>query len=219
MTWSRKPESRTPAAGERGGAVRKNPGAPPTRASLHEAALSYLARGAASASSVTRTLERRIGNWARRAARAGRDAEEVERVAGEARELVPQIVARLGEVGLVNDVAFAVTRAKRMSTSGRSRRAITAHLAQKGVAAVTVREAVVQDSGAELAAAITFARKRRLGPFARQEEELTREERRLAERKQLGTMARAGFDFGVCERVLKMDLAEAEERLRERHEF
>ncbi len=197
-----------------------DPGTAPTCASLHEAALSYLARGAASAASVTKTLERRIGNWARRATRAGRDAENVAQDAAAARELVAGIVARLGEVGLVNDAAFATTRAKRMSSGGRSRRAISAHLAQKGVDAATVREAVSHDAGAELAAAIAFARKRRLGPFARDAEEgETRDARRAAERKALGTMARAGFDFGVCERVLRMDREDADERLRDRREF
>ena len=51
--------------------------APPNRASLHEAALAYLARGAASAESVKKTLERRCANWVRRAVRAGLNAEAV----------------------------------------------------------------------------------------------------------------------------------------------
>jgi len=197
-----------------------DPGVAPTRTALHEAALAYLARGAASEDSVARTLQRRIGNWARRAVRAGRDVDAVAQDAAAARELIAPIVVRLGEVGLVNDSAFAATRARRMSTSGRSRRAITAHLAQKGVTAATVREAVGHDAGAELAAAIAFARKRRLGPFAREEDEpLDRDARRTAERKALGTMARAGFDFAVCERVLRMNRDDADERLRDRREF
>jgi regulatory protein len=197
-----------------------DPGGAPTRASLHEAALSYLARGAASADSVVKTLQRRIGNWARRATRAGRDAETVALDAAKARELIPEIVGRLGEVGLVNDTAFAETRAKRMSSAGRSRRAISAHLAQKGIDAATVREAVPHDASAELAAAIAFARKRRLGPFAREADAgESRDAKRAAERKALGTMARAGFDFGVCERVLRMDRDDADERLRDRREF
>ena len=211
-TRKKKPRAARPRNGD--------PGVAPTRAALHEAALAYLARGAASADSVAKTLQRRIGNWARRALRAGRDGEAIAQDAAAARELIAPIVERLGEVGLVNDAAFAANRAKRMSTSGRSRRAITAHLAQKGVAATTVREAVGHDVGAELAAAIAFARKRRLGPFAREEAEpLDRDARRVAERKALGTMARAGFDFGVCERVLRMDRDDADERLRDRREF
>lgn len=197
-----------------------DPGAAPTRASLHEAALSYLARGAASADSVAKTLQRRIGNWARRATRAGRDSEAVAHDMAAARELIAVIVGRLGEVGLVNDTAFAETRAKRMSSAGRSRRAISAHLKQKGVDAATVREAVPNDGSTELAAAIAFARKRRLGPFARDTEEVaSRDDKRAAERKALGTMARAGFDFSVCERVLRMDRDDADERLRDRREF
>jgi regulatory protein len=169
---------------------------------------------------VGKTLERRIANWARRSVRAGRDAEGIASDVARARELVPEIVARLREVGLVNDGSFAEMRAKRMSSAGRSRRAITAHLAQKGVDAATVREAVPHDAGAELGAAVAFARKRRLGPYARDEDVPThRDERRAAERKALGTMARAGFDFGVCERVLRMSRDEADERLRDRREF
>lgn len=205
--------------GKPGGRRLAKPSPAPTRASLHEAALAYLARGAATADSVKKTLERRIGNWSRRAVRAGLDAEAVALDAAAARELIPAIVDRLREVGLVNDVTFAENRAKRMSCSGRSRRAISAHLAQKGVDAATVREAVTVDAGAELAAAIAFARKRRIGPFSRDEVPADRDERRAAERKALGAMARAGFDFNVCERVLKMDRDDADTRLRDRREF
>ena len=197
-----------------------DPGGAPTGASLHEAALSYLARGAASTDSVVRTLRRRIGNWARRALRAGRDAEQVASEAAAARALVDELVSRLGEVGLVNDPVFAQTRAKRMSSAGRSRRAIAAHLTTKGIDAATVREAVAHDASAELAAAIALARKRRLGPFAREEVAVeSRDAARAAERKALGTLARAGFDFSVCERALRMNREDAEAILRDRREF
>ncbi len=209
----------TPKKKAKGRRGPSDPGAAPTRASLHEAALAYLARGAASADSVTKTLARRVMNWARRASRVGREAEVVASQAAAARELIPEIVARLREVGLVNDTAFAEARAKRMSNAGRSRRAINAHLAQKGVDAATVREAVSLDAGAELAAAIAFARKRRIGPFARDAAPDDRDAKRAVERKALGTMARAGFDFSVCERVMRMDRDDADERLRDRREF
>ena len=209
--------NRAKATGKRGP---REPGAAPTRATLHEAALAYLARGAATADSVKKTLERRIGNWARRSVRAGRDAEGVVRDTATARELIAEIVARLREVGLVNDSTFAENRAKRMSTAGRSRRAISAHLAQKGVDAATVREAVPHDAGAERGAALTVARKRRIGPFASEDDvPAARDAKREAERKALGTMARAGFDWNVCERVMRMNRDDADERLRERREF
>ncbi|MEA2747082.1 MAG: regulatory protein [Myxococcales bacterium] len=199
----------------------REPGPAPSRAALHEAALAYLARGAATADSVKKTLERRIGNWARRSVRAGRDAEGIAGDAAKARDLIAEIVGRLREVGLVNDTAFAENRARRMSGAGRSRRAISAHLAQKGVDAATVREAVPHDAGAELHAALQFARKRRIGPFAESDADAPRDRdaRRDAERKSLGTLARAGFDWNVCDRVMRMNREDAEERLRERREF
>ena len=152
--------------------------------------------------------------------RAGREAEGITTDAAKARELVPEIVGRLREVGLVNDTTFAENRAKRMSSAGRSRRAIAAHLTQKGVDAATVREAVPHDAGAELGAALAFARKRRIGPFASTDDMLEgRDPKREVERKALGAMARAGFDWNVCDRVMRMDRNDAEERLRERREF
>jgi regulatory protein len=198
----------------------REPGPAPSRPALHEAALAYLARGAATADSVKKTLERRIGNWARRSVRAGRDPETIAGDAAKARELIAEIVGRLCEVGLVNDATFAENRARRMSNAGRSRRAISAHLAQKGVAAATVREAVPHDAGAELHAALQFARRRRIGPFASEEEAtVDREARRAAERKALGALARAGFDWSVCDRVIRMRRDDADERLRERRDF
>ena len=79
------------------------------------------------ADSVAKTLQRRIGNWARRAARACRDAEAIAHDAATARDLIAPIVERLGEVGLVDDAAFATNRAKRTSTSERWPLEVTFH--------------------------------------------------------------------------------------------
>ncbi|AKV04031.1 Regulatory protein recX [Labilithrix luteola] len=182
---------------------------------LHEAALAYLARSAATAAGVKKTLERRVANWAQRAVRSGRDVETVENEASRAREAIAPVVARLREVGLVNDAAFANARARSLSRSGRSRRAIEAHLTAKGASEEIVREALPNRHEDELGAAITFARKRRLGPFARERDELTAADRQAAKQKALATMARAGFDFRTSDRVLRMDLEQAEEHLRE----
>jgi regulatory protein len=77
-----------------------------------------------------------------------------------------------------------------------------------------------QDAGAELAAALAFARKRRIGPFAAEDEvPADREARRVVERKALGAMARAGFDWNVCDRVMRMSRDDADEHVRGRREF
>jgi regulatory protein len=195
--------------------TRADPGPAPAREALHEAALAYLARGAATAAVVGRVLDRKVAAWARRAVRAGRDAEEVASDAARSREAIAPIVARFGEVGLVNDTSFATSRARSLAQAGRSRRAIQAHLTAKGVAAAIVREALPDDPSRELASALAFARKRRIGPFLRDEdaEELTKEERRKRSQKAIAAMARAGFGWSVAERVLAMDREQADARL------
>ncbi|MBX3214033.1 MAG: RecX family transcriptional regulator [Labilithrix sp.] len=186
-----------------------DPGPAPARAALHEAALSYLARGSATAATLTRALDRKVANWARRAERARRDPELVAADVATCRESIAAIVARFREVGLIDDAAYAASRARSLSRAGRSRRAISAHLAAKGVAAETVREALPTDANVELAAALAFARKRRIGPYARE----AADDDRAARQKALAAMARAGFAFGTCERALGMELEEADERL------
>ena len=186
-----------------------DPGPAPTRNVLHEAALAYLARGSATAATLRRVLDRKVATWARKAARAARDPELIAADLASCREAIEAIVARFREVGLINDAAYATSRARSLSRAGRSRRAISAHLAAKGVDAETAREALPNDAGIELDAAIAFARKRRLGPYARE----TDTQDRSTKQKALAAMARAGFGWSTCERALGMDREQADERL------
>ncbi len=163
-------------------------------AALHEAALAYLARRPATAAMMTRVLERR-------ARKKGLELDEVG-------ETIRKVVARLVEVGLVDDATFAASRVKRLERAGRSSRAIAAHLAQKGVRSEVARTALTRDHDADFDAALVLAKKRRIGPFAR-EAAIDRE----ARNKELGILARAGFDRATAERALRMDRDEAEERL------
>ena len=188
-----------------------DPGPVPTRDVLHEAALAYLARSAATAATLGRVLDRKIATWARKAGRAQRDPELVAADLASCRESIEAIVARFREVGLINDAVYAKSRARSLSRAGRSRRAISAHLAAKGVDAETAREAIPSDAGTELDAAIAFARKRRIGPYARE----TDTQDQKSKQKALAAMARAGFGWSTCERALGMDREQAEERLAE----
>ena len=164
-------------------------------ADLHEVALAYLARRPASAAMMTRVLERR-------ARKKGVDLDDVA-------DAIRSVVARLVEVGLVDDASFAASRVDRLGRAGRSSRAIAAHLAQKGVRADVARAALVtRDASADLDAALVLTRKRRIGAFAR-----TPATGPDARRKELGILARAGFDRSTAERALRIDREEAEERL------
>ncbi len=165
----------------------------PSEAALHEAALAHLARYATTEAGLLRVLERRIARWRRS---ASGDAEALAAEEAAARVAVRRIVARLAAAGGVDDAAFARARAERLHRSGRSRRAIAAHLAARGVAAETARAALPEAPESELAAALTLARRRRLGPF--------RIAPPPAPGRELAMLARAGFSQAIAEQALAM---------------
>ena len=167
----------------------------PDRAALHEAALRHLSRFAATEAGLLRVLERRIMRWQHAAGES--DAAAAPHRA-EARAVVQGLVA----AGMIDDAGFATARAARLVRAGRSRRAVSAHLAAKGVDAETAGDAL-PDPAAEFSAAVAFARRRRIGPFAADPEETDDAQRRLA------MFARAGFPREIAERVLRLAPDEA----------
>lgn len=179
-------------------------GPAPDAAGLHDAALDYLARYAATEAGLRRVLERRVDRWARRAAAVG-DAETIAGEAAAARAMVNEVVARLVAAGAVNDAAYAESRARNLVRAGRSRASAVAYLAAKGVDPATARAALPHDESSELAAAVVLARKRRIGPFR-----LGDSPDEPGRRRELGMLARAGFSQDVARRALAMDTDAAE---------
>jgi regulatory protein len=201
--------------GGSGGARRKPrpagptpPGPVPTEALLREAALNHLARFSATETGLRRVLERRVDRWARRSEAAGEPPEAVAPRAAEAKGHAAAVARKMVEDGAVDDAAFAAARVRRLSRGGRSRRAIAAHLAAKGVARGTADAALPDDEEAELDAALSFCRRRRTGPFAPGGP--LPPDARL---KALAALARAGFARGVAEAALDTPPEEAEARL------
>lgn len=182
-------------------------GRPPDAARLREAALAHLARFAATEVALRRVLERRVDRWARAAEAEGQDRETIAAAAAAARAAAAEVARAMVAAGAVDDAAFAESRARRLARAGRSRRAIAAHLAAKGIAAETAGATLPDDPEAELAAALAFCRRRRIGPFARATEDAE------ARRRALAAMARGGFAQGLARRALAMEPDEAEERL------
>ncbi|GBR43566.1 regulatory protein RecX [Gluconobacter roseus] len=188
----------------------------PDAASLREAALAHLARFATTEQGLRQVLDRRLRRWGVRASRAGLPNEDIESTIAAIRPAIDGIVASMTDLGAVDDAGYARNRAVSLTRTGRSRRAVEAHLANKGVDQDTTREALNDSLGersdssaqdAELAAALVLARKRRLGPFQRPDRE---EEEPL---KALGVFARNGFSRDVAQSVLDMDPDEAEDRI------
>ncbi|NHN83518.1 regulatory protein RecX [Acetobacter musti] len=209
-------------------------GPPPDQAALREAALAHLARFATTERGLTQVLERRIGRWARRAAEDGVSSDEIAGVTARLMPLCAVVAGKMAELGAVDDSSFARARAARLTRSGQSRRSVEARLAAKGVATSTVAEVLDETLGederardSELAAALVFARKRRVGPFgggtsgsdvsddgaAGLADEAERQAAQKQDARILAAFARAGFTRDVAMRALAMDRDEAGERI------
>ena len=175
---------------------------------LRALGLDYATRYGGTTASMARILDRRIQRWERAMLSAG-DA-DVDAVAGQVavlKQTAAKVVASLAALGAVDDAAFAKGRARRLRRSGRSRRAVLAHLGAKGVAATLADAAAPEDEAAEFMAALAFARRRRVGPFARDGEP---EDRMRA----LAAFGRAGFSGAMARRALECDPEEAQDSLR-----
>jgi regulatory protein len=174
----------------------------PTAATLRDRALAHLARYTATEAGLARVLARGVDRWARHAAADGTDPEQVAAQAATARAAVRGVVTQLAAAGAVSDAAFAESRVRNLLRGGRSRRAVAAHLAAKGVAAETAKAALETGEIDDLSAALVLARRRRIGPFRAGDEDHKRE---------LAMLARAGFSQDIASRALRMEREEAEE--------
>ncbi|WP_158929720.1 regulatory protein RecX [Acidisphaera sp. S103] len=177
---------------------------PPDAGSLYQAALTHLARYAATEAGLRGVLMRRVDRWARLQA----DPDAAEPAVAAARQAVEAVIGRLVQAGAVSDAAFAESRAKSLVHGGQSNRSIQARLIAKGVAPELARDASVNDADTELAAALVLVRKRRIGAY------------RLADgadatvrMKELGLLARAGFSRDIAERALNTSREDAEQRI------
>lgn len=182
-------------------------GPAPDAGRLREAALLHLARFAATEAGLVRVLQRRVARWAQRAEAEGQDSATIARVTAEGRAAALEVARRLAQAGAVDDAAFAASRARRLTQGGRSRRAIAAHLAAKGVAAPTAEAALEEQAADELIAALGHLRRRRAGPFAATPPDAA------ARLKALAALARAGFPREVAQHALDLPPEVAEERL------
>ncbi|GIK97353.1 MAG: recombinase RecX [Alphaproteobacteria bacterium] len=176
---------------------RRRGGGPVTAETLRDQALRYLARFSSSAANLRRVLRRKVERSA--------ELYGTDRDAGLAE--VERLVTRLTASGAVDDGRFAEGRAASLFRRGASRRAIAATLAAKGVDGAQIETALAGlgelAADPELAAAVAYARRRRIGPWRAGDA-------RVAWRgKDLAALARAGFALGIARRVIEADSAEA----------
>ncbi|HRY23087.1 MAG: RecX family transcriptional regulator [Geminicoccaceae bacterium] len=175
----------------------------PTPERLRRRALAYLERFSTSRAHLGTVLRRR----------ALREAETLELEAAPVEAAIEALLDDLVRLGLVDDRAFAETRARRLVEKGRPARRIVQELAAKGVdrnVAMGVLEGLGEETpDLDLAAALAFARRRRLGPWA------VPGGRERTPEQALAAFARAGFPYAVARQVLEaasLDELEAEVR-------
>jgi len=133
----------------------------------------------------------------------------------ESQPIIEATLVRMAELGFLDDRRYALALIKRLRGRGSSRRKIGVRLREKGIGDGLRGELLAElgQGESELEAARAYARRRRLGVYRRAQddnrgnrsaggEEPDREAQRLRRQRELGALARAGFDFDVASRAL-----------------
>ena len=160
---------------------------------LENVALWYLQRFAASSESLRRVLLRRVEKSAR--------AHDTDRTEGAA--MVEDIIARFRETSLLDDRVYAEGRTRSLHRRGIPARGVRARLMAKGVAAEDIEAALVtlaeETPHPDRAAAVAYARRRRIGPWR------SADDREIYRDRDLAALARQGFDYDTARRVIEAE--------------
>ncbi|WP_188235946.1 RecX family transcriptional regulator [Sphingopyxis sp. LK2115] len=153
-------------------------------AKLDELALAYVARFATSRAKLLRYLARKV-----------RESEWLDEC--DAMAACEAIADRMARLRYLDDRQYAAMRGQAMTRRGLGARRVKAQLYVDGIAAADSREAIAAAEREAVAAAVGFARRRRLGPFALRADD----DPRLRER-QVAAFARAGHSPALARRIL-----------------
>ena len=162
----------------------RKPRPPLDAAKLNELALAYVGRFATSRSKLISYLRRKLRErgWSN-------DAEpDLEELAG-----------RLVRLGYVDDRAFAMSKARSLTSRGYGERRVGQALAIAGIAQEDGTEARSLAQAEAVESALRFARRRSIGPFAKTAPDPRDRERALA------AMIRAGHRFGLARAIIDLE--------------
>lgn len=174
-----------------GGRREKRVKPPLTEAKLRDLALHYAARFASTGARLEGYLLRKI-----------RERGLAEDADGRTVEVdVPALVARLVELGYVDDDAYARMRARDLGARGYGARRVEESLRHAGVHEGLRRAHAPGEAESRRAAAL-MARKKRLGPFGGQAEGGDPLARRKAHEKAVAAMLRAGHQYDHVKAIL-----------------
>jgi regulatory protein len=172
----------------------KRPARPITAKYLQNAAAFYLERYPSTAEGLRRVLNRRV-----------RKAEMLEApVMDNVKQAIDAVVAKFVDAGVIDDKAFAQTKARALHRRGTSTKLTRNRLQMAGVDGATLDTAMqaldqeldTNPRQREWRAAVALARRRKLGPYR------PAAERKDKRNRDLAAMARAGFDYDVARKVI-----------------
>lgn len=158
---------------------------PLDEAALRDLALSYVARFASTGARLEAYLARKL-----------KERGVVEDADGRSAAIdLPALVARLVELGYVDDAAYARMRARDLGARGYGARRVEQALWAAGVGE-GIRADTAPGEAARRRAAVLMAQKRRLGPFGGgRDDEADPLVMRKAHEKAVAAMLRAGHDY------------------------
>ena len=155
---------------------------PVTQGTLEKSALRYLERRPSSRSNLQRILTQKA---------AGEPESE---------RWIAEILERCEALGYLNDAEYSRSSIRVLRGKGASARRIRAKLREKGIDESLIDELLAEEpSGAEQAAAERYVERRRYGQDP------------VRKQKDLGALARAGFDYDVAHHALGQGLRGDEE--------
>ena len=166
---------------ERRGGRRERRARPLNQAALQELAFGYVARFATSRSKLSSYLTRKLRE------RGWNEAIEPD---------VPAVVDKVVDLGFVDDAAFAGMKAASLTRRGYGKGRVRMALAAGGIGEDDGREALALADDQQLSAALRFAERKRIGPYATEQADLP------ARQKALAAMLRAGHPMDLARRIV-----------------
>jgi len=156
---------------------------------LERAALAYVARYATTGARLSRYLTRKLRErgWQ-----------------GPGEPQVEPLVRRFADKGFIDDRSFAIVRSDSMLRRGYGAVRIKGALQMAGVSSELAQQVMEENVEEAEQAALRYARRRRIGPFAEAPPNPDRKRRWVA------AMARAGHSLDLIFRILEADPADAD---------
>jgi regulatory protein len=170
----------------------RRPRPPLDAASLNELALAYVGRFATTRAKLRTYLQRKLRE-------RGWDGEGPADVAG--------LADRFAAQGYIDDAAYALAKSRALTSRGYGLRRVEQLLRAAGVGEDDAGSARLHAKDDRVEAALRFAERRRLGPFATAAPDRQGRERAIA------AMIRAGHAFGLAKRILDLPPGQSVDRL------